>query len=107
MGQVEEIVEAYKVGQKIFEELFAKSDDEIRETLRDMPGIGRDAGGLEGIYNQNLLQQGLTRVTHDGEPKKIELNFYDKLIISAYGITLQPEHGPSELIVKFNKNFKL
>lgn len=107
MGQIEEIVKAHEIGQKIFEELFAKSDEEIRETLRDMPGIGRDAGGMEGIYNQGLLQQGITRVIHDGKPESLKLYFYDNLFINATGITFYPEHGAPEVLIRFTKNFKL
>ena len=40
-------------------------------------------------------------------PKKIEIHYYDGIIITPFGIDLKPEHGSSKTLVCFNKHFKL
>ena len=99
MSKVDECIEKYEIGKEIFNSLFNLSDDEIKEKLISI---------LEPKYTE-IFKYGYSckRIIIDSEPECIEFYFYDTIKINYLGITYIPEHKSDNLIVQFNKNFKL
>lgn len=100
MSQVDEIKKQYEIGQPIFEEIFSKSDKEVKEIIQSITDNDKDV--------KEILDNGIvTRVIKDEKPSEITIYFYDGLELNWLGLLYKPEHGSGNLLVKFNKHFKL
>ena len=98
-----EIQEQYDVGYKIFEQLFALSDKDLKTKLQSV--IGTELNKLnDGILGES---SGTTREIHNEKYSKITIGFYDWIEISAFGIYYHPEHGTARKMIEFNKHFVL
>jgi hypothetical protein len=94
------IKEEYKIGYPIFEEIFSKSDKEVKEIILSITDNDKEV--------KEILKNGkLIRTIVDEKPTKIKINFYDSIELSYLGLNFQPEHGPDLNLIKFNKHFKL
>lgn len=89
----------FEIGQKIFEQLFALSDNELKEKL-----ISITDGNHMDILTSNC---DCIRTIKNSIPQKIEFWYYDGLEVNWFGVHILPEHGSSKTIVNFNSHFKL
>jgi len=99
MLHLKDIEEKYKIGQKIFEQLFKLSDAELKTKLLDL---------LNGEDN-DILTNNCTckRIIENEVPSEINFWFYDGIKVNWSGVTMVSEHGQESKVIKFNKNFKL
>ena len=99
MTAVKDFEEKYKIGQKIFEQLFKLTDAELKTKLLEL---------LDGEDNDILTSKcGCKRIIEDEIPSEITFWFYDGIKVNWSGISMVSEHGSETNVVKFNKNFKL
>lgn len=103
MSDIHKMVEtALTYGKPILDDLMKLTDDELKKELFSILD-GQDFGYASILDNK----PDITRTIKNGEPEKIELWFYDGIIIDCFGIKYKPEHGTEKAFIRFNRHFKL
>lgn len=90
--------EQWKTGYPVFEKLFNLKKDELKPLLLEICGEN---------YKELIDNCRVYKSITDDQPNKVEVCFYDKLVITPFGINYWPEHGECSEVVKFNKFFTL
>ena len=99
MSALKDFEEKYNIGQAIFEQLFKLNDTELKTKLIEL---------LDDKHNDILTNKcSCKRIIEDEKPSVITFWFYDGIRIDWQDIIMVSEHGQENLVVKFNKHFKL
>lgn len=101
----ETINKQYENGLPIFKKLFKLEKEILKKTLIDI------IGGTSVHVNTNMLDlinNGIAYKTiRNDVPENIEINYYDQIKVTPFGISFKPEHGDEKEIIKFGIHFKL
>ena len=93
--------EQYEVGFQIFEKLFQLKKNDFIKVMKDVFQDNKDV--LEILENNpNVLKK-----LSDDEPEEISIRFYSTISINYLGISYKPEHGASNMVLKFDKFFNV
>ena len=98
MSDLFDFQKQWEVGYPIFEKLFNLKKAELKVLLLEICG-----DSYKEIIDNCRVYKSIT----DDQPDKIEVCFYDKLVITPFGINYWPEHGEGSEVVKFNRFFTL
>jgi hypothetical protein len=93
---------ALMYGKPILADLMKLTDNELKEELFSILD-GQDFEYASILHNK----PDITRTIKNGEPEKIELWFWDGIIIDCFGIKYKPKHDTEKCFIKFNRHFKL
>jgi hypothetical protein len=96
---LEKIEKQINHGNKILEELFKLSDKEIKVKIKDII----DKRFHDIVNNAAIIR----RIIEHERPVKIEIYFWDKLIIEWFGIDFESEYGNKKRIREFDTHFVL
>ena len=95
----EELQKQIDYGYSIVAKLFTLSDKELIVLMKDL---------LPQKYHDILDNTPtIIRTIHNEKSEKIEIFYYDKLIIEWFGIDYKTEHGTAKRIREFDKYFTL
>lgn len=89
----------YELGATVLDELFKLNKDETKLKVESICGDKLPNGFLDNCH--------VIKVTEDDKPDRIELVFYDRVIITWQGIEFHPNAGKVSELIKFNQHFKL
>ena len=95
-----EIIEIY--GISALNHFHQLDDDNLKKVLMDIIGNIPTSSNISEVVNVGSV----TRVITDMSIMSITISFYDQIEITAFGIRLIPEHGITELLVRFDQSFK-
>lgn len=95
------IQEKYNMGQPILIKLGELKKDELIEAIKKI--CSGDSAALEVLENNPSV----VKIISDDVISEININWYDKINISPFGINYKPEHGGGRTIVNFNETFTL
>jgi hypothetical protein len=98
---IEEMQEQHERGMQILRKFMELSDLEIKEKLKSMT--------TSEFPHQHVLceKSDVVREIKNENPSKIELWYYDCLVIDTYGVNYKWENShKSERLVSFNAHFK-
>jgi len=97
----EKIMQEYHIGHSVFKKLAKLNDKKLKEKIISI--IGNE------IYIKDILGDScsIIRTIVNEIYSKIEIRFYDTILINSFGIFYDPEYGPFRRIIKFDKYFKL
>lgn len=93
--------EQYKIGFPIFEKLFQLKKVDLIKVMQD---IFQDNETVMEILKNNPK---VIKTLDDDEPSDIKIYFYSSIEITYFGVRYKPEHGSSEIILKFDKFFNV
>ena len=103
MNKVSEITLQYEQGLPILQAFMEMTDAEIKAKVKSIGGSDIPDNGL--ILGEN---SDVHRSIRNEKPEKITIAYYDKLVISPWGINFESEHGHNnKKIATFNQHFKL
>jgi len=102
MTFLEQVKMDYEKGFPIFEKLFNKSSEEIREILRK--NLLNHNSRLDEYFFNHM---DIVKTSKNDIPNKIECHFYDSISINFLGITFEPEHGYSHTLISFTEGFEV
>ncbi len=93
--------EQYEIGFPIFEKLFQLKKDDFIKVMKDIFQDNQKV--MEILENKPRVIKTLT----DDEPEDIKIHFYSSIEVSYFGIRYKPEHGVSDIVLKFDKFFNV
>ena len=93
--------EQYEVGFPIFQKLFQLKQDDFIKVMKDVFNDNKSV--LEILENKPKV----IKTLEDDEPEKIGIHFYSSISIDFVGVRYKPEHGASDMILKFDKFFNV
>lgn len=91
----------YEIGFPIFQKLFSLTKDKFVEVMKD---IFQDNKSVMEILENNPK---IIKTLEDDEPESIKIHFYSSIEVTYFGVKYKPEHGQSEMILKFDKFFNV
>jgi hypothetical protein len=93
--------EQYEIGFPIFQKLFQLKKDDFIKVMKDIFQDNKSV--LEILENKPKV----IKTLNDDEPEEIAIHFYSSISISYFGVRYKPEHGASDMILKFDKFFNV
>jgi hypothetical protein len=91
----------YEIGFPVFLKLFELKKDQFIKVMKDI--FHENNRVMEILENRPKVIKTLT----DDEPEGIEIHFYSSVSINYLGVRYKPEHGESDVILKFDKFFNV
>ncbi len=98
---VQGILNEYDKGKPIFDSLFTCDSCGIVSELEEIFKMieSDDVKKCMSILNSKHM---IKKVLHDDEPHEISICYYDAIIINAFGVYYEPEHGSKRQICNMN-----
>ena len=96
---VEKFRVKYDLGATVLNELFLLNKDETKLKIQSICGDKLPNGFIDNSH--------VIKVSEDDKPERIELVFYDRIIITWQGIDFHPNNGKVRELIQFNEHFKL
>ena len=93
--------EQYEIGFPVFQKLFQLKKEDFIKVMKDIFQDNKSV--MEILENKPRVIKTLT----DDEPEDIKIHFYSSISINYFGIRYIPEHGASDMILKFDKFFNV
>lgn len=93
--------EQYEIGFPIFQKLFQLRKDDFIKVMKDI--FQDNLKVMEILENKPRVIKTLT----DDEPEDINIHFYSSIEVNYFGVKYKPEHGVSEMVLKFDKFFNV
>ena len=93
--------ERYEIGFPIFQKLFQLKKDDFIKVMKDI--FSENESVLEILEKKPRVIKTLI----DDEPQDVAIHFYSSISIDYLGVSYKPEHGTSNLILKFDKFFNV
>lgn len=93
--------EQYEIGFPIFQKLFQLKKDDFINVMKDIFQDNKSV--LEILENKPKV----IKTLNDDEPEEIAIHFYSSISINYFGVRYKPEHGASDMILKFDKFFNV
>ena len=93
--------EQYEIGFPIFQKLFQLKKDDFIKVMKDIFQDNKSV--LEILENKPKV----IKTLNDDEPEEISIHFYSSISINYFGVRYKPEHGASDIILKFDKFFNV
>ncbi len=93
--------EQYEIGLPIFQKLFQLKKDDFIKVMKYI--FEDNSNVMEILENKPRVIKKLV----DDEPEDIKICFYSSIEITYFGVKYKPEHGVSEMILKFDKFFNI
>jgi hypothetical protein len=93
--------EQYEIGFPIFQKLFQLKKDDFIKVMKDIFQDNKSV--LEILENKPKV----IKTLNDDEPEEIAIHFYSSISINYFGVRYKPEHGASDMILKFDKFFNV
>ncbi len=100
--KLSEMQQRYETGMEIFKQLFALDSEQLRKKIVEICG-----SAISNSYIEVILKGRIRKVIYNDEPETITFEYYDCVTIDVFGISIKPEHGGEQKIVRFDKFFKL
>jgi hypothetical protein len=91
----------YEVGYPIFEKLFQLNKNDLIKVMEDI--FQDNLKFMEILENNPKVIKTIT----DDKPEEIGIHFYSSITINYLGVRYKPEHGVSDMILKFDKFFNV
>jgi len=88
----------FKIGSEILSTLFSLPVNHLKEKLKSI---------MDEKYHELIEKSTIEKTSLDDTPYEINVYFYNRIKIWAWGIQYHPEHGKIVEIVKFGEHFKL
>ena len=89
--------EQYEIGFPIFQKLFHLKKDDFINVMKDIFQDNKSV--MEILENKPRV----IKTLNDDEPEEMQIHFYSSILINYTGVGFKPEHGPLEMILKFDK----
>lgn len=104
--RAQELQQRYEMGFPLFKRLFEMPAASLKDLLKEcvatrLPG---DPENWTHLFSESAV---VIRKIFNDTPDQIEVNMYDQLIITPYGISFKPERGHDERIANFDQFFTL
>ena len=93
--------EQYEAGFPVFDKLFQLKKDDFIKVMKD---IFQDNESVMGILENKPR---VVKTLNDDEPEEMQIHFYSSISVNYAGVRFKPEHGSSEMILKFDKFFNV
>ena len=93
--------EQYEIGFPVFQKLFQLKKEDFIKVMKDIFQDNKSV--LEILENKPKV----IKILNDDEPKEIAIHFYSSISINYFGVRYKPEHGVSDMILKFDKFFNV
>lgn len=91
----------YEIGFSIFNKLFQLNKEYF---IKVMKYIFQENKTIIKILEEKPM---VVKTSINDEPEKIKICFYDCIIVNYTGVLFKPEHGQSQIILKFDKFFNI
>lgn len=101
MDLAQKYQEQYEIGFPMFEKLFQLKKDDFIKVMKDI--FQDNLKVMEILENK----PGVTKILKNDEPEEISIHFYSSIRINYQGVRYQPEHGVSDIILRFDKFFNI
>jgi hypothetical protein len=93
----EKFKQQYEIGFPIFEKIFKLKKDDLIALMKDI--FQDEPKSMELLGNNPIVTKKIT----DDEPVEVKISFYSSIIVNYFGISYKPEHGGSNMFLKFDK----
>lgn len=93
--------EQYEIGFPIFQKLFQLKKDDFIKVMKDIFQDNQKV--MEILENKPRVIKTLT----NDEPEDIKIHFYSSIEVNYFGVKYKPEHGVSDMVLKFDKFFNV
>jgi|688.fasta_scaffold693832_2 hypothetical protein len=97
----EQYEKQYEIGFPIFQKLFQLKKDDFIKVMKDIFQDNQKV--MEILENKPRVIKTLI----NDEPEDIKIHFYSSIEITYFGVKYKPEHGVSDMILKFDKFFNV
>lgn len=91
----------YEIGFPIFKKLFSLNKKEFINVMKDIFQDNKSV--MEILENYPKI----IKILENDEPESIKIHFYSNIEVTYFGIKYKPEHGQSQIILKFDKFFNV
>jgi hypothetical protein len=93
--------EQYETGFPIFEKLFQLKKDDFIKVMKDIFQDNKSV--MEILENKPKV----IKTLNDDNPEEIKICFYSSIEVTYFGVRYKPEHGVSNMVLKFDKFFNI
>ena len=93
--------EQYEIGFPMFQKLFQLKKEDLIKVMKYIFQDNKSV--LEILENKPKV----IKTLNDDEPEEIAIHFYSSISINYFGVRYKPEHGASDMILKFDKFFNV
>lgn len=97
------MIAKYETGQRVARELAKMPTPQLKKKLLSI--LSDQPSHIKSMLE--VETSGIRKTYMDDEVEKIEVCYYDSIVISSAGIYFHPEHRAPERLVSFNEHFKL
>ncbi len=91
----------YEIGFPIFQKLFSLNKEKFISVMKDIFQDNKSV--MEILENKPKI----IKTLENDEPENIKIHFYSSIEVTYFGVKYKPEHGQSEMILKFDKFFNV
>lgn len=108
MIALEQIEQQYKIGQPIFEKLFALNSAQIKVAVGKILRTRFDRySHIEYLFEVGQDHNRVTKILHNDKPWELSIDAYDSIKINFNGIYVKLEHYNNFLVFPFDEYFTL